>query len=138
MAAPLFVYGTLLRGQPSDGFLADRDVRSATVRGRLFRVPAGYPALVVDPTGPEIAGELIVDVDDGLLRVLDLFEGVHNGLYRRVRLTAALRSRGGGQQALFSDSVEAQAYVVTPQQARMRRYHPLRTTDWRTVAPRSR
>lgn len=138
MADPLFVYGTLLRGQPSDGFLADRDVRAATVRGRLFRVPAGYPALVLDPAGAEIHGELVLDVDPGLLRVLDLFEGVHNGLYRRQPVTAALRGRSSGQQALFTDAVAAQAYVVTPQQARQRRYHPLRTTDWRSVAPRSR
>ena len=76
-----------------------------------------------------------MDVDPGLLMVLDLFEGVRDGLYQRVPVSAYLRAQSEGQQALFGEPVSAQAYVVTPHQARVRRYHPLKTTDWRTVAP---
>ena len=135
MPLPLFVYGSLMQGQPADGYLAGRRVRAATVRGRLYRVPAGYPALVLDPDGAAIEGELIMDPDPGLLMVLDLYEGVRDGLYQRVPITAQLRAGGAGQQKLFSDGIDAQAYVVTLRQARYRRYHPLDTTDWRTVAP---
>ena len=138
MSLPLFVYGTLLQGQPSDGYLASRRIRAATVRGRLFRVPAGYPALVLDPDGAPIHGELVMDVDPGLLMVLDLFEGVRDGLYQRVPVSVALRSSAEGQQALFAGHIDAQAYVVTAHQARVRGYHPLDATDWRTVAPPAR
>ncbi|MBO85388.1 MAG: hypothetical protein CL927_08520 [Deltaproteobacteria bacterium] len=138
MPLPLFVYGSLLQGQPSDGYLASRRIRPATVRGRLYRVPAGYPALVLDPEGSLIHGELVMDVEPGLLVVLDLFEGVRDGLYQRVPVSAFLRSPNEGQQALFAEPVSAQAYVVTHHQARVRRYHPLKVTDWRTVAPRPR
>jgi gamma-glutamylcyclotransferase (GGCT)/AIG2-like uncharacterized protein YtfP len=138
MATPLFVYGSLLRGQPADGYLAGRNIRRATVRGALYRVPAGYPALVLDPRGKAIAGELVLDADPGLLMVLDLYEGVPSGLYARVRVQAQMLDRTAGQQALFSESIEAWAYVVTPHQARVRRYHRLEATDWRTVAPPTR
>ena len=45
----LFVYGSLMRGHENHvaccgGF---REVRAATVRGRLYRQPSGYPMLVV-------------------------------------------------------------------------------------------
>ena len=135
MTSPLFVYGSLMRGQPADGYLASRRIRPATVRGRLYRAPAGYPALVIDPDGKLIQGELVLDADPGLLMVLDLYEGVRDGLYQRVPVTALVRDSSEGQQALFAPPISAQAYVITPQQARMRRYHPLKATDWRTVAP---
>jgi gamma-glutamylcyclotransferase (GGCT)/AIG2-like uncharacterized protein YtfP len=138
MTPPLFVYGSLLRGQPADGYLASRRIRAATVRGKLYRAPAGYPALVLDADGPLIHGELVLDADPGLLIVLDLFEGVRDGLYQRVPVSALVRARSEGQQALFAPPIAAQAYVITNHQARVRRYHPLKTTDWRTVAPPSR
>ena len=45
----VFVYGTLKRGQRNHGRLCDGLVtaREATVRGRLYDLPYGYPALVV-------------------------------------------------------------------------------------------
>lgn len=140
--APLFVYGTLLRGQPGDGYLADRRVRAATVRGVLYRVPAGYPALVLSDDGMPIEGELVLDPDRGLLTVLDLFESVGSGLYTRSPVVATLRDQASGQRTLFggrhAETVQAQSYVVTARQARFRRYHRLETADWRTIAPRRR
>lgn len=123
---PLFVYGSLLPGQPSAGFLRGRELVSATVSGRLYRVPAGYPALVVSPGNKAIEGELVLDADRGLLAVLDLFEGVHNGLYQRTSVVAHTAS----------GPVSAQAYTVTAQQARTRGYRRLDVTDWRRIAPR--
>ena len=135
MPPPLFVYGSLMQGQPADGYLASRRIRPATVRGKLYRAPAGYPALVLDPEGGLIHGELVLDPDPGLLIVLDLYEGVRDGLYQRVPVTARIRTNADGQQALFSPPISAQAYVITAHQARVRRYHPMKATDWRTVAP---
>lgn len=137
--APLFVYGSLMRGQAAEGYLADRLVVPATTRGRLFRVPAGYPALVVDAAGQPIMGELVLDPTPGLFTVLDLYEGVATGLYRRelVRVTRLDKPRAAdGQQTLFARTLHAWAYVVTPRQARTRRYHPLEATDWRKISRR--
>ncbi len=135
---PLFVYGSLMRGQQADGYLADRRVVSATVRGRLYRVPAGYPALVADPNGPFIHGELVLDPTPGLLMVLDVYEGVGQGLYHRQKVSVIRDSSSQdsdlGQQALFSRTCRAWAYVVSARQAKARRYHPLEVRDWRKVS----
>ncbi|QYJ14943.1 hypothetical protein Rxycam_00754 [Rubrobacter xylanophilus DSM 9941] len=107
----LFVYGTLKRGQPNHeafcrGYLG---VEEAAVKGRLFALPAGYPALVVqeedvlatgtaDPLAdaalqerakhrelPEprrslVRGELYYFRDPGIrLPALDAFEGFRPG-----------------------------------------------------------
>lgn len=121
----LFVYGTLMRGQPSDGYLAGKRWFPATVHGHLYRVPAGYPALVLDPEGPQISGELYTGVDDALLRLLDVFEGVPQELYVRQKVDVTIRNRTG----------QAWAYVISAPEARMRGYIPLKTTDWRHLAP---
>ncbi len=44
----LFVYGTLMRGRPAHGLLAPWVVQAqaGTCAGHLYRMPAGYPALV--------------------------------------------------------------------------------------------
>ena len=80
----LFAYGTLGPGPSGDarGWVADR------VRGRLFDL-GPYPALV-DPDDPG-AGWVegyVREVDRiELARDLDPYEGVDEGLYRRVALT---------------------------------------------------
>lgn len=103
----LFFYGTLKRGQINhDRFLGDyASAQEATVRGRLYDLPFGFPALVVPeddvravgsddpshdaalqrrlpppdaprPDGPRVFGELFVlDRFDELLPELDRFEG---------------------------------------------------------------
>jgi gamma-glutamylcyclotransferase (GGCT)/AIG2-like uncharacterized protein YtfP len=103
----LFFYGTLKRGQINHarfcrGFASAEE---ATVRGRLYDLPFGFPALVVPeedvravgtddpshdaalqqrlapqiaprPDGPRVFGELFVfDRFDELLPALDRFEG---------------------------------------------------------------
>lgn len=104
---PMFFYGTLQRGQRNhDAFCAGAlGVQPATVPGRLYELPAGYPALVVpdqhvlatgtsDPlqdartahlplsvtpaAGPTVAGELYAfDDPEARLPALDRLEGFH-------------------------------------------------------------
>jgi gamma-glutamylcyclotransferase (GGCT)/AIG2-like uncharacterized protein YtfP len=71
---PLFVYGTLRRGERNHhelgGSIFLRSVRTA--RGYAVCHVAGFPALL--PGTDEVSGELF-DVDDDLLARLDVFEG---------------------------------------------------------------
>lgn len=83
----LFVYGTLRSDAPRAGLLGNCPRERATVRGTLYALPAGYPAISLDGD-TAVRGELVRDVPDALLRVLDLYEGVEDGLYRRVEVTA--------------------------------------------------
>ena len=73
----LFVYGTLLRGGRDAGLLADLEPRSARVRGALYLLPAGYPALRTDRGGRWIHGELVALDDPRRLRLLDRTELGH-------------------------------------------------------------
>ncbi len=78
----LFVYGTLMRGQSQGALLAHLPRVDARIRGRLYRMPGGYPALVPGEGG-EVYGELIRGVEPRLWPLLDRYEGVDEGLYRR-------------------------------------------------------
>lgn len=121
-----FVYGTLLTGQPADGYLAGLRRWPATTRGLLYRAPAGYPALVHSVDGDVIHGEVVRLDGPARLPVLDLYEGVPEGLYVRRRIPVESMGRPG----------EAWAWIVDADTARRRGYVALRTGDWRTVAPR--
>jgi gamma-glutamylcyclotransferase (GGCT)/AIG2-like uncharacterized protein YtfP len=78
---PLFVYGTLRTGGPRAALLGDSPRRPATTRGALYDLPAGYPAL----TGGDdlVYGEIVGPLDDRRLALVDRYEGVDEGLYRR-------------------------------------------------------
>ena len=128
MTEYLFVYGTLMRGQERDGLVAHLNASAATVNGHLWRAPAGYPALLLADDGPEIVGELLRLEQQSILMVLDLYEGVSEGLYDRRSID--VRQANGS-------TVRAWAYVMSHQQLRRAGCSPLKTTDWRTVAPRS-
>jgi gamma-glutamylcyclotransferase (GGCT)/AIG2-like uncharacterized protein YtfP len=91
----VFVYGTLMAGNPLHGALGDSEfVGQALVSGTLFDT-GYYPALtppVLD--GDRVRGE-VYDVDDATLAVLDRCEGVNArhpdlGLYKRVERMAVL------------------------------------------------
>ena len=122
----LFVYGTLLSGEERGGLVAHLPRRSATVRGRLWRVPAGYPALELSEDGQPIQGELLELNDEGILRALDLVEGTNEGLYDRVVVTA--QSARGQEQAWV--------YVMRPPQLRQAGCLPTKITDWRQLSAR--
>ncbi len=84
MSGSLFVYGTLMEGESQAGLLGGLARRPATVRGTLWDLPAGYPAL--GPGSDVVHGEVISGVDERRLAVLDAYEGVDEGLYQRVEI----------------------------------------------------
>lgn len=118
----LFVYGSLLSGGGT-GFLAGLDASPARVRGRLYRMPHGYPALVLDDEAGWVTGELVVLDGEHRLTVLDHYEGVSRGLYARVpvRVASAGRTRG------------AWAYTMSDAQIRSRKGVALPSGRWRTA-----
>jgi len=84
----LFVYGTLKRGFKNHRHIADQRFvcEARTAPGyRLYNL-GDYPGLVVEATDTlGVTGELW-EVDADSLARLDEFEGVAEGLYRRVRV----------------------------------------------------
>ena len=126
MSAKLFVYGTLMRGEERDGLVAHLTATPATIRGQLWRAPAGYPALFLDPSGIEIVGELLELETESILMVLDLYEGVSEGLYSREKVNVLVR----GQQE------SSWAYVMSRTQLRIAGCQPLKTNDWRSLSPK--
>ncbi len=95
----LFVYGTLMRGEPRHHLIADRVLTACPARCEGALVHMGpYPAMIEDdpaavasPTPHWVQGELLlIDDLEGLLPTLDRVEGCAapgepDGLYRRVR-----------------------------------------------------
>jgi gamma-glutamylcyclotransferase (GGCT)/AIG2-like uncharacterized protein YtfP len=79
----LFVYGALKSGGEESAVLAgSRLVGPATVAGTLYQTPSGYPALMLAGAG-RVHGE-IWNCAPEILRELDAYEGVEDGLFRRV------------------------------------------------------
>ena len=80
----LFVYGTLR----SDGSAADRLagctlVAKGTVRGTLYDIDREYPALMLYGHTP-VTGEIWHVPSSAMLAELDAYEGIEDGLFRRV------------------------------------------------------
>jgi gamma-glutamylcyclotransferase (GGCT)/AIG2-like uncharacterized protein YtfP len=90
MAARLFAYGTLAPNSPEEA--ARGGWEPDQVRGRLFDL-GPYPALVDcdDPTADWVEGYVREVGRYELAGSLDYYEGVAQGLYRRVETT----TRGG-------------------------------------------
>jgi gamma-glutamylcyclotransferase (GGCT)/AIG2-like uncharacterized protein YtfP len=100
----LFVYGTLREGGSNHTWLLRTQPEGLTrafVAGRLFHLPAGYPALVpgLEPAAsPPAAGWVrgeFVGYEDGVdlesaLENLDPLEGVEEGLFTREILSVRL------------------------------------------------
>ena len=83
----LFVYGTLRSDAKQSVLLAGCPRKKATVLGTLYSLPAGYPALC--PVGSNtVHGELVEGIDEARLQILDAYEGVAEGLFRRERIAA--------------------------------------------------
>ena len=94
MATPLFVYGTLKRGDVRAPLLAGQTLLGTACtqpRYRLFNT-GDYPALVEAPplglAGMSIQGELW-QVDGACLQRLDIEEGVDERLYERREIQLA-------------------------------------------------
>ena len=118
----LFVYGTLMRGEDREGLLMHLNPVPATSRGHLWHAAAGYPAFQADETGDPIHGELLPFRDPQLLRLLDLIEGVAEGLYSRIEVTV------DGPDGV----VTAWTYAMDRHQRRRAQCKPVQATDWRT------
>ena len=92
----LFVYGTLMRGQSNHALVASAArIERATVRGLLFGLPAGYPALI---EGEGIVYGELCFFDDlaAILPDIDEYEG---SLYRRIRCEAT--TEGGDRHSAW-------------------------------------
>ncbi len=120
----LFVYGTLLSGQENAGWLGGLPAKEARVKGRLYRLPAGYPALVVEGEALDwVEGEWISGVGPRL-KVLDQLEGVGQGLFGRVRLPVVVGAR----------TLVSWVYVLKADQVRRRGGVHLAEGSWRRVS----
>jgi len=113
----LFVYGPMLRDGSQAAMLGDRRRRPARTRGKLYDLPAGYPVL----TGGsgEVFGELIEPVDERLLRLLDLYQGVSEG--RMVREA----------RRVHVDTTYVQAWMYLMDNPRQHGGRPVPSGRWR-------
>jgi gamma-glutamylcyclotransferase (GGCT)/AIG2-like uncharacterized protein YtfP len=79
----LFVYGTLMsRGKAAAMMRSSELVKGAQIGGVLYDIDGDYPALVLYGSSP-VKGE-IWRCPNELLPALDTYEGVAEGLFRRV------------------------------------------------------
>jgi gamma-glutamylcyclotransferase (GGCT)/AIG2-like uncharacterized protein YtfP len=129
----LFVYGSLRRGEENHRWVEGyRSVRAASVDGRLYALPEGYPALCLDVSDDvdRVFGELLCfDALAPRLSALDDFEGVVDGaadaslfIRRLIRVTVAdagpqtatakREERVESEQA--EASIHAWVYVMPP------------------------
>lgn len=84
----LFVYGTLLRGEPRSPFLRNCDLLgSLDIPGELYITDMGYPAASFNEnTSHHVSGELYQLSGDNIaekIMMLDRIEGIDDGLFRR-------------------------------------------------------
>jgi len=112
----VFVYGTLLAGEPNHRLLADaRLVGSARTMPRFALASLGFCPALVDGGASVVAGE-VYEVDAPTLARLDVLEG-HPRFYRRRRIA-------------LGDGTHADTYVLSPEQAAGRPI--IGSGDWRT------
>ena len=102
----LFVYGTLAPGRPNEHVLAalEGTWEDATVRGTLHRegwgASLGYPAIVLDDAGDEVAGAVFSSVDlADHWETLDAFEG---DAYERVLAPVTLANGERAQAFVYA------------------------------------
>ncbi len=114
MSVLLFVYGTLKRGCSNHAQLVGQSFvgEARTVPGyRLFDV-GGFPGLVPWPADRDgVEGEIWETDAAGLAR-LDAFEGVAEGLYRRLPVTLQPPFAGADVEAyVYPESVDGRRDV---------------------------
>jgi gamma-glutamylcyclotransferase (GGCT)/AIG2-like uncharacterized protein YtfP len=97
---PLFVYGTLLRGEVHHQLMAGTTFRGAARTARQFalRDLGAYPAMIRNGV-TAVHGE-VYETIEALLAELDRFEGAPD-LFRR-------------EQVLLSDGTMAESYLYRP------------------------
>jgi gamma-glutamylaminecyclotransferase len=88
MSTLLFVYGTLKRGGTNHHYMAGQKFVGAARTAPGFRLYEliGHPGMIaLDSDRDGVTGE-VWSVDDAGLKILDEFEGIEIGLYRRERV----------------------------------------------------
>lgn len=126
MKIPLFVYGSLMKDEPLHGYLAGLEAREVRTRGALYRLPAGYPALVPGEGDGWARGELVSLSSMSKFLVLDMIEGVDRGLYSRRKIQVEWQGQ----------NLNAWAYVMTLKQVEKLKGQHIPSGNWRKV-PRS-
>jgi gamma-glutamylaminecyclotransferase len=111
----VFVYGTLLAGEPNHRLLADAKLVGAAITKPVFALAdlGPFPAMV-EGGDSAVRGE-VYEVERPTLARLDVLEG-HPRFYRRRRLVLA-------------DGTTAETYVLSPEQAAGR--PTISSGDWR-------
>ena len=112
-----------MEGEPLHGYLAGLTARPARTRGALYRLPAGYPALVPDAGDGWSLGELVSLPSMSKFSVLDLVEGVNRGLYAREKIPVEWEGQ----------ILHAWAYVMSPDQISELDGLLIPSGDWRKV-----
>jgi gamma-glutamylcyclotransferase (GGCT)/AIG2-like uncharacterized protein YtfP len=125
----VFVYGTLMPGEVNHRTYCELfhpRVTIASVRGRLFRLPAGYPALV--PGELWIEGRLLEFENGSVLSVLDELED-----YQPSRPSSD-NEYDREEVAIFNPAGEALGvawtYRMTEEKARRFQGVPIDGTSW--------
>ena len=116
----IFVYGSLRGGLRHADELGALPRAPASVRGALWLLAEGYPALCPDADGARVRGEIVDGVDPARLAALDAFEGVERGLYRR---ETVLAEQDG-------ERVPCEAWTLPAEELRRRGATPLALLDW--------
>jgi len=113
---PLFVYGTLMRGESAHARLRGARFVAAVRTAPSFGLvdAGGYPGLVRGRTS--VAGEIFL-VHAGLLEALDAYEDVDLGIYARARIVVSGR--------------RVETYVLLRSPDPSRPMPPVRSGDWR-------
>jgi gamma-glutamylcyclotransferase (GGCT)/AIG2-like uncharacterized protein YtfP len=127
----VFVYGTLLPGQKYFHLIAPMvaDHQAGRTRGRLFHLPAGYPAMVEAETG-WVRGELLRfnESVEKVLEVCDRIEGYQPGNEAASLFIRVVKQVEPDEGV----SVEAWCYCIGPAQreALLRRGQEVSGGDW--------
>jgi gamma-glutamylcyclotransferase (GGCT)/AIG2-like uncharacterized protein YtfP len=96
MTHRVFVYGTLKRGHPNNPLLAGSKFLGEGVTVQTYKMVAtSFPAIMPDPCGKPVAGEVYA-VDDATLARLDQLEREGRS-YDRVMIDATLQLSNGAR-----------------------------------------
>ena len=114
---PLFVYGPLQAGGPAASLLRGLARAPARVRGKLYRMPAGYPVMARS-TDHWVEGELLDPPGTLRMGLVDRFEGVAEGCLRRTQMMVECRGRWVHAWAYLADDPRARGGQPGWQKAR--------------------
>jgi gamma-glutamylcyclotransferase (GGCT)/AIG2-like uncharacterized protein YtfP len=137
MCNGIFVYGTLMSGFINHGLYLAKNInliQKATIKGRLFHLPAGYPA-VIDGKG-QVAGEFVTlrDLESVLERIDELED--YNGTCRDNEYERVIRdvTLTGGEV------VQGYVYIYAPHRHEylFTQAREVLSGDWRTYLAENR